>query len=136
MALSGVTQDLGHLPHDAVLRLIQSADLLLAINYEGFSTLIPGKIYEYWAAGRAPILFLSCRGAAQELIEQRGLGITVSPDDVPAIERAILAVYRGREMGSPMKVSTVGIEEYDRKALTKTLAQALSSVAPCTGWER
>lgn len=116
-----------------VLRLIQSADLLLAINYEGFSTLIPGKIYEHWAVGGPPILNLRCRGVAQELTEKRGLGITVSTDDVPGIERAVLAVYRRYTMGSPMKVSAVGIEEYDRKVLSKSLAQILSGVASYTG---
>ena len=135
MGLSGLIKCLGHLPHDEVLRLIKSADLLLAINYEGWSTLIPGKIYEYWAVGGPPILLLSCRGAAQELIEQRGLGIAVPPEDVPAIERTILTVYSRREMGSPMKINTFGIEEYDRKVLSKRLAQTLSGVVTNKGCE-
>jgi glycosyltransferase involved in cell wall biosynthesis len=62
MSLSGVIKWLGHEPHDEVLRLTKSADLLMAINYEGFSTLIPGKIYEYWAIEGTPILLLSCQG--------------------------------------------------------------------------
>ena len=123
-----MVKELGHLQRDEFLRLMKSADLLLAINYEGFSTLIPGKIYEYWAVGGPPILLLSCAGAAQDLIEQKDLGITVPPDDVTAIEEAVLTVYRRRAMGSPMQVSTVGIEEYDRKALSSKLAQTLSDV--------
>lgn len=133
MGLSGVIKGLGHLPHNEVLRLTKSADLLLAINYEGFSTLISGKIYEYWALGGPSILLLSCRGAAQELLDQRGLGITVSRDDVPAIEQAILTIYHRYAAGSPMKISNVGIEEFDRKILSKRLAQTLSSVSPDTG---
>jgi glycosyltransferase involved in cell wall biosynthesis len=129
MGLSGVVKDLGHLPRDEFLRLMKSADLLLAINYEGFSTLIPGKIYEYWAVGGPPILLLSCDGAARELVEQKGLGIAVPHDDVAAIEEAILTAYRRRAMGSPMQVNTMGIEEYDRKALSERLAHVLSSVA-------
>jgi glycosyltransferase involved in cell wall biosynthesis len=135
MGLSGVVQELGHLPRDEFLRLLKSADLLLAINYKGFSTLIPGKIYEYWAVGGPPILLLSCSGAAQDLIEQKGLGITVPHDDVPAIEEAVLTVYRRRAMGSPMQVNTVGIGEYDRKTLAKKLAQTLSNVSPRAGSE-
>jgi len=126
MGLSEVIKGVGHLPHDEVLRLIKSADLLLAYNYDGFSTLIPGKIYEYWAAGGPPILLLSCLGAAQELVEQRCLGITVSPDDVQAIEDAILTFYRRYEIGSPIQLSTAGIEEFDRKMLSNKLAQVLS----------
>ncbi len=130
MGLSNIVKELGHLPHTDVLRLIKSADLLLAINYEGFSTLIPGKIYEYWAVGGPPILFLSCRGAAQELIEKKELGITVPPDDVQAIEHAISTVYNRSVTGNPIQISAAGVEEYDRKTLTGTLAQVLSSTLP------
>ena len=135
MGLSDVVKGLGHLPHDEVLRLIKSADLLLAINYEGFSTLIPGKIYEYWAVGDSPILYLSCPGAAQELIEKRSLGITVSPDDVPAIEQAVITIYRAYASGSPIKVSNIGIEGFDRKVLSERLAQTLSNVTPSMGYD-
>jgi len=128
MGLSSVVKEVGHLPCDEFIRFMKVADLLLAINYEGFSTLIPGKIYEYWAVGGPPILLLSCRGAAQSLVEQHELGITVPPYDVEAIQQAVLTVYRRREMGSPLQVNTAGIEEYDRKELAKKLAQTLSSV--------
>jgi hypothetical protein len=67
------------------------------------------------------------------LCPRSGAHYTVSTDDVPGIERAILAVYRRYTMGSPMKVSAVGIEEYDRKVLSKRLAQTLSGVASYTG---
>jgi glycosyltransferase involved in cell wall biosynthesis len=128
MGLSSVIKELGHLPRDEFLRLMKSADLLLAINYEGFSTLIPGKIYEYWAVGGPPVLLLSCPGAAWDLIEQKGLGIAVPHDDVRAIEEAVETVYRRYAIGSSMRVSVVGIEEYDRKTLAERLAQTLSEV--------
>ena len=86
MGLSGVTKGLGRLPHEEVLLLTRLADLLMAINYEGWSTLIPGKIYEYWAVGGPPILLLSCPGAAASFVEQYGLGFTVEPSDVAGIQ--------------------------------------------------
>lgn len=128
MSLSGVVKGLGHLPHDEVLRLTQSADLLLAINYEGWSTLIPGKIYEYWAVGGPPILLLSCPGAAASFLERHGLGLTVEPSDVAGIQQAILPVYRQSKTDAPLRVSTAGIGAYDRQALTGRLAQVLSTV--------
>ena len=64
MGLSGVITELGHVPHDQVLRLSKTAAMLLAINYEGWTTSIC-KIYEYWAVGGPPVLFLSSRGAGQ-----------------------------------------------------------------------
>jgi glycosyltransferase involved in cell wall biosynthesis len=128
MGLSAVIKGLGHRPHDEALRLTKSADLLLAINYEGWSSLIPGKIYEYWAVGGPPILLLSCPGAAASFVEQHGLGFTVDPSDVAGIQQAILTVYRQSETATPLRVSTAGIEAYDRQALTGKLAEVLSMV--------
>lgn len=128
MRLSDMVVEHGHLKHADVLRLMKSADLLMAMNYEGFATLIPGKIYEYWAVGNAPILFLSCKGAGQELIEARDLGMTVAPDDVEGIERAIQTIFDRYASGKPVKVNPSGIEEYDRKALADKLARILSSL--------
>ena len=76
LGLSDVVKELGFLPRDELVSYMKEADLLLVINYEGFSTLIPGKIYEYWAIGGPPILLLSCEGAAAEFVEQHNLGIT------------------------------------------------------------
>jgi len=129
MGLSGVIKGVGHLPHDDVLRLIKSADLLLAINYEGWSTIIPGKIYEYWAVGGPPILLLSCPGAAASLVKRHGLGLTVEPYDVDRIQQAILTLYRQSKTAEPMRVSTAGIEAYDRRFLSKRLAEVLQVLA-------
>jgi glycosyltransferase involved in cell wall biosynthesis len=128
MGLSGVIKGIGHLPHDKVLHLIKSADLLLAINYENWSTIIPAKIYEYWAAGGSPILLLSCRGAAADLVKRHNLGFTVDHDDAEGIHAAILNVYRQRETATRLQVSTAGIEQYDRQALTRKLARVLSMI--------
>jgi len=128
IGVAGVIKWLGHLPHDEVLRLMKSADLLLAMNYDGWSTLIPGKVYEYWAIGGPPILLLSCPGAASNFVERHGLGFTVEPSDVAGIQQAILIVYRQSKTDEPLRVSTDGIEAYDRQALTRKLAQVLSMV--------
>lgn len=128
MGLSGAIVEHGHLKHADVLRLMKSADLLMAMNYEGFATLIPGKIYEYWAVGNAPILLLSCNGAGQELLEAGNLGVTVAPDDVDGIERAIQTMFDQYAQGKPAKINPSGIEEYDRKALAEKLARLLSGL--------
>lgn len=129
MGLSSVVKEVGHLPRDEFIRLMRDADLLLTINYDGAATLIPGKIYEYWAVGGPPILLLSCRGAAQSLIEQKELGTTVPSYDTEAIQRAVLNVYRRREMGDPIRVNTPGIETYDRRYLSEELARVLEAVS-------
>jgi glycosyltransferase involved in cell wall biosynthesis len=126
MGLSGVIKELGHLPHEEVLRLAKSADLLLAITTEGIPTAIPGKIYEYWAVGGPPILLVSYPGAAASFVEQHGLGLTVDPSDVAGIQKAILSVYHQSKTAAPLHISTAGIEGFDRQALTRKLAEVLS----------
>jgi glycosyltransferase involved in cell wall biosynthesis len=126
--LSGVVTELGFLPRDEFIRFMQASDLLVVINYEGFATLIPGKIYEYWAVGGPPIILLSCAGAAASLVAKHSLGITVDPSDVAGIEDAILMAYHRSKSTTPMRLSTAGIESYDRQALTRQLAQTLSMV--------
>ena len=128
MGLSDVIQGLGYLPHDEVLRLIKSADLLLAMNYEGWSTLIPGKIYEYWAVGGPPIMLLSCPGAAADFVKLHNLGYAVDPFDVDGIHQIILTVYRQSKTSSPIRITSNGVEAFDRKALTNKLAQILSMI--------
>ncbi len=128
MGLSDQVCELGYLSREDLTRQMISADLLLAINYEGFSTLIPGKIYEYWAAGHSPILLLSARGAASGLIERHKLGLTVDFSDVESIENAILEVYRAKETGNAIHISRDGIERYSRAYLTTQLADVLNKV--------
>jgi len=126
--LSTIIKKLGHLSHEDALRLIRSADLLLAINYEGWATLIPGKLYEYWAVGGPPILLLSYEGAAAEFIEKHNLGFTVEPYDSDSIQRVILNVYHQEKMGLPIRIKTAGVEAYDRQVLAGKLAQVLSTI--------
>jgi glycosyltransferase involved in cell wall biosynthesis len=131
--LGDIVEETGHLPREAFGDLLRSADLLLAINYDGAATLIPGKIYEYWMVGQAPILLLSCPGAAESLLVRHGIGTAVEPYDVAGIEHAILQVYRSKLAGHPVRTGTDGIERYERRALTRTLAETLSSLVG-DGW--
>lgn len=129
MGLSDVVRELGYLPRDEFVSIMKASKMLLVINYEGFSTLIPGKIYEYWAIGGPPILLLSCPGAASSFVGKYGLGLTVDPFDVTGIEQAILTVYRQSKTNKPLRVNSEGIEPFDRKALAQKLVSVLSTVS-------
>ncbi len=128
LGLSAVVTELGFLPRDEFIRFMQASDLLVVVNYEGFATLVPGKIYEYWAVGGPPILLLSCPGAATSLVERHSLGFTVDPTDVAGVEEALLTAYHRSKSSAPMRLSTAGIEAYDRQALTRQLAAVLSKL--------
>ncbi len=133
LGLSTVVTELGFVPRDEYARLLNAADILLAINYEDYPTLIPGKIYEYWAVSGPPILLLSVKGAAQSLVETHELGICVPPSDVDAIKDAILDTYQKRVGGTPRRIKPDGIEQYDRRFLAAKLAMNLSKLAHAEG---
>jgi glycosyltransferase involved in cell wall biosynthesis len=125
-----IVQEAGYVPRPAFVALLRRADLLLAINYEGFETLVPGKLYEYWAAGSAPILLLSVPGAAQALVDGHGLGRTLAPDNSEGIADAVVAWCRQAQSGQPACISRDGLEAFDRARLAAHLAGILDEVAP------
>lgn len=127
--LSQHIEETGFLPWDELLALMASADLLLTINYEGFATLIPGKIYEYWAVGGPPVLLLSCEGAAQQLIAKHNLGTTINPGASAAIATYITRLNECKDRGEPVRICQTGIERYDRAYLASELKQVLDTVA-------
>jgi glycosyltransferase involved in cell wall biosynthesis len=128
LGLEGVVEEVGYLARPEFAALLQNADLLLAINYDGFSTLIPGKIYEYWAVGGPPIMLLSQPGAAEQLLARYQLGVTLDPRDSDEIAAVILDYYRQRQAGQPVRISRDGIQDFDRSALADKLAAMLDSV--------
>lgn len=126
--LVGSVRELGEVPTRELVRIFRQAGLLLAINYDGWETIVPGKLYEYWAAAGPPVLLLSGPGAARDLLEEHRLGIAAAPDDPGAIARAIWEIYRRWEAGQPLRVDPAGLEGYDRKRLAGCLAQILERV--------
>ncbi len=94
MGLCGVVKELGFLPRGDLFRCMHASDMLVAINYEGYATLIPGKIYEYWAVGGPRYCCSVVLALRRVFVEQHGLGLTVDPSDVAGIEDAILTAYR------------------------------------------
>lgn len=128
LGIGDAIQEVGFLQRQALIDLMSDADLLIAVNYEGFASLIPGKIYEYWAVGGPPILLLSTGGAAQRLVRENELGIAVDPFNDDMIGAAILEAYQRREAGSPMRIANTGIQQYDRRSLSGKLADVLDAV--------
>jgi glycosyltransferase involved in cell wall biosynthesis len=73
------------------LRELRSASALLLVQ-TGTTVSIPGKAYEYLAAGR-PILALSEEGETADLVRASGIGVSVRPGaPLDQIESALLSV--------------------------------------------
>jgi glycosyltransferase involved in cell wall biosynthesis len=110
------------LPHKVALGWCRGADLLILI--QGALSSIPGKLYEYVAAGR-PILHIgpeSC--AVGKLLAEWGVGRTAQ--SVEEIISAILQARRDNSNGSSLYRMDLG--RYSRQQLTAELAGHLDQL--------
>lgn len=112
--------------HTALEIMVQSHALLVLADQQPLE--IPGKVFEYLAAG-SDILALTEDGATADLLGETGRGLVVAPDDPAALKAALLTLYRrhgtrpngglGRRVPPP---------KYSRRNLTRELAHLLDRV--------
>ncbi len=93
----------GYVAPDELARLYHASDALFAQVRQSTLhavTAVPSKLFEYMAAGR-PIVYAG-EGAAVDLVERTGAGITTAPGDARAIADALRTVCSpvGVEMGA------------------------------------
>ena len=119
----------GYLSHPETVALMRSADLLFLPMHDlppgTRATIVPGKTYEYIAAGR-PILAAVPEGDVREVLAAAGNAAVCAPRDVDAMENAILALLRGGVL-PPRNASAV--RRFERSRLTGELASLLDTVA-------
>jgi glycosyltransferase involved in cell wall biosynthesis len=91
LGLEDVVEMIPRVTRGESLRQMVSASALLLVQ-PVTTVSVPGKAYEYVAAGR-PLLALSEEGETAHLVRASGIGVSVQPDaGVEAIERALLQV--------------------------------------------
>jgi glycosyltransferase involved in cell wall biosynthesis len=123
---------LGYLPHAESVALIRSADLLFLpmqkLSDGKRSTTVPGKTYEYLAAGR-PILAAVPPGDARDILLEAGNAYICEPDDVEAMTEALTTAVRRWRAGEAVPAPAPEVvQRYERRALAARLASVLTSV--------
>lgn len=110
----------GYLPHDQAIERMMRADALLLTlaDLPGSERVIPGKIFEYAAAGR-PLLAICPPGETAALVEAIG-GTRVAPNKPQAVAD-VLAAW----LNQPPPPRPAPPPEFDRSRLTMLLARAL-----------
>ena len=91
----------GAVDREEALSWQRKADVLVVVDHprDVLASNIPGKVYEYGAAGK-PILAIASRGALRSLIREMGAGLCVR-HDIDDIADAIRAFVRGEAGVSP-----------------------------------
>ncbi len=122
--------------HRDALAVMVTSDILLLLlpNHEGGRKWYPGKLFEYMAAGR-PVLALAPSGLASALIAEAGIGVSVEPRERERVRvllrwAALDPEGFARQFYHPqMEV----IRRYERRELTRHLAETLEDVAGIPG---
>jgi glycosyltransferase involved in cell wall biosynthesis len=123
LGLESMVEFVPRVPRGESLRAMMSASALLLLQ-PGHTASVPGKVYEYLAAGR-PILAIAEEGEIADLMRDSGIGVSVTPSDEKAIGKALMAVMSMAAAG----ISMPGRELYDGTLRAAHIVEILSSVA-------
>lgn len=130
--LESVTEIAGYRPHTECIRELIRSDMLLFILPGSMDEgMVTGKIFEYLAAGK-PILALTPKGEAERLIIEHARGVVVPPENVEIIANQILRAYtlwKRRDLRLTV-TRWEGIEDYERRQLTRDLAGVFQTLVP------
>jgi glycosyltransferase involved in cell wall biosynthesis len=122
----------GYLPHDESVALLRSADLLFLPMHDlperRRATIVPGKTYEYLAAGR-PILAAVPDGDARDLLLTAPNASVVRPRDVAGMADALeRQIELRRQSGRVPDAHAPSLPGYERQRLTLELSRVLDAV--------
>jgi glycosyltransferase involved in cell wall biosynthesis len=120
---------LGYVSHSEAIQLQQNSGVLLLVEIDSKDTksIIPGKLFEYLAAGR-PILALGPKGSdIAGIINKTKSGEFYNYSQADALKSHILELYSDFKRGA-LTISSEGIEKYSRRELTKRMSEVIKSL--------
>lgn len=129
---SPVTRLHGYLAHPETLELLRTANLLFLpmqnLPAGERAGIVPGKTYEYLAAGR-PILGAVPDGDARDLLLEAGGALLCRPDDSVGIASAIEAELARFDAGEPAAAPNPKVvDRYEYRHLAGRLAEVFDLV--------
>jgi glycosyltransferase involved in cell wall biosynthesis len=111
---------------EAIAEMRRAGALLLLLD-SFYDTTIPGKLYEYLAAG-APILVFSDTGLAGDIVRRLGAGLVVPTHDSFLLEAAFLRFLQEPRSQWQSLDRTSWLEAHSRSALATRMLKVLSDV--------
>jgi glycosyltransferase involved in cell wall biosynthesis len=122
----------GYRPHREAVSLMKSADLLFLPMHDlepgRRATIVPGKTYEYMAAG-PPILGAVPEGDARDFLVKSGRADVCGPSDVAAMSAAVERRIDGHLAGRRWPTADEEfVRTFERRHLTELLVAVLDRV--------
>lgn len=124
--LESVLFTTGYMAHDALLKHMGHANLLVLIESE--KNFYTGKVFEYIKLGVPILATVPPDGAAAQVITETETGDVIPVEDVPGIEALILERYQQWQKSElNYQPSYQAIERYGRKAQAQALAKCFDN---------
>ena len=127
--LGGHLRDNGYQPHTVAVKEQKSASvLLLPLRKEPeYKAVLPGKLFEYLAAGRPVLGIGQSDGAMAIILKDTGAGTVADWNDCETMSGFIDGCWKRFQEDSP-DAGTENISAYSRKNLTARMARLLDSL--------
>lgn len=93
-----------------------------------FETVVPSKLFEFWAMGRPVVL--AARGEAERLVRRSGAGVAVAPEEPDALAAAVRTLMGDPALRARMGRAGRGLveAEFDRTRIAEQYAAILERV--------
>lgn len=117
----------GYVSHVEAIKYQKQSQVLLLIEIDSEDTtcIIPGKLFEYMVANR-PILAIGPKGSdVSEILRTTNTGNYFLYTDHDSIKETILEMFQDFRTGT-LKSNAVGLEKYNRRTLTSKLAALIN----------
>lgn len=125
IGLSNHFDHLGYVPHEQVINILCNSDALLLVNPKDKDdkAIIPGKLYEYLAAGK-PIISIASHGSEnEELILENKAGKNFERQEEEALLKFLIDLVEGQFKREDRNEE--GIKKYSRKEETRVLFECI-----------
>lgn len=116
----------GYVSHSEAIKAQMASQVLLLVEIDSEDTkvIIPGKLFEYMAS-HTPIIAVGPKDSdVEQIIKTTNTGTYFCYNEKDAIKSQILSYFEAYKTNS-LSVNGIGIQQYSRKALTKSLADLL-----------
>lgn len=123
--LPGVVRSIDPVPQSVAGRMMRESRALLLIHNANFERYIPGKIYEYAAAG-VPILLFDDIGESDRIVRELKLGHSLRSADLAGLERALEQICSNAPVAeTASEARAAWLDRHRREALAAQMYRLL-----------